>query len=70
MSKEIYEVNLTNAAPVYVEAATKNKAIRAAYATVSARKLSGSEVRALPAGTAILDATVGEQDDSDFNPGP
>jgi len=47
MSNEIYEVNLSGAEPVYVEAASKTKAIRTAYRTVSARKLSGSEVRAL-----------------------
>ena len=63
MSKEIYEVTLSGAAPVYAEANTKNQAIRAAYAQVSAKRLTGAEARALPEGTVILT-------DADFDAGP
>lgn len=66
MSNEIYEVILTNATPVYVEAKSKPAAIKAAYATVSARKLSGSEVRGLGDANIISAAS----DDHDFDAGP
>lgn len=65
MSKEIYAVTFANGEITYVEANTKNQAVRAAYTLASATKLSGSEVRALPAGTAILSAA-----DSDNAPDP
>lgn len=64
MSNEIYEVNLTNSAPIYVEAKSKPAAIRAAYATVSARKLSGSEVRGL-GDAAIISAGSDEPESAD-----
>ncbi len=68
MSKEIYEVTLAGAPTVYVEANTKNQAARTAYSNISAKKLTGSEVRALPAGTNII--SVAEQSDHDFDAGP
>jgi len=68
MSKEIYEVTLANAPTVYVEASTKNQAVRAAYSNISAKKLTGSEVRALPAGTNIISDS--DQEPADFDAGP
>lgn len=66
MSNEIYEVTLTNAAPVHVEAKSKAAAIKAAYTVVSARKLSGSEVLALGndpiASVNIIQAPSGEDE--------
>jgi len=74
MSKEIFEVTLSGAPTFYVEANTKNQAIRAAYSNISAKKLTGSEVRGLPAGTDIISADGPENLDlplppADFNPG-
>ena len=70
MTNEIYEVTLTNAAPVYVEAKSKPAAIKAAYATISARKLSGSEVRGLGDTPIISDATDPDTLPIDFDSGP
>jgi len=69
MSNEIYEVTLTNAAPVYVEAKSKPAAIKAAYATIAARKLSGSEVRGLGDTNIISAAADADTVPFDFNPG-
>ena len=70
MTNEIYEVTLTNAEPVYVEAKSKPAAIKAAYATISARKLSGSEVRALGDANIISAAADADTLPIDFDAGP
>ena len=69
MSNEIYEVTLTNADPVYVEAKSKPSAIKAAYATIAARKLSGSEVRALGDAKIISAAADADTLPIDFDAG-
>ena len=70
MTNEIYEVTLTNAEPVYVEAKSKPAAIKAAYATISARKPSGSEVRALGDANIISATADADTLPVDFDAGP
>lgn len=54
---EIYEIT-TRASTIYVEAESGTKAVAYARRGITARKLSGSEVRCLPAETSILDAST------------
>lgn len=54
---EIYEIT-TRASTLYVEAETGTKAVAYARRGITARKLSGSEVRSLPADASILDAST------------
>lgn len=53
---EIYEIT-TPAGPALVEADTQAKAVGYARRGIKARRLSGAEVRALPADALILDGT-------------
>jgi hypothetical protein len=69
---EIYEID-TPAGRALVEADTQAKAVGFARRGIKARRLSGAEVRALPADARVLDASqsaaeaAGEGDDpSDF----
>lgn len=52
---EIYEIT-TPAGRVLVETETKAKAVGYARRGIKARRLSGAEVRALPADVVVLDA--------------
>lgn len=55
---EIYEID-TPAGPVLVEADSSAKAVGFARRGIKARRLSGAEVRALPADSRVLDASQG-----------
>jgi hypothetical protein len=65
---EIYEIE-TPAGPVLVEAESSAKAVGFARRGIKARRLSGAEVRTLPADARVLDASqnaaeaAGEGDD-------
>lgn len=52
---EIYEIT-TPAGPALIEADTQAKAVGFARRGIKARRLSGAEVRALPADARVLDA--------------